>query len=57
MSKITQDYVQEALGKEHVIVQQQRAIESLINMMTSLKLIFQNCNIHTGQRRARRLKS
>jgi hypothetical protein len=40
MSKITQDYVQEALGKEHVIVQQQRAIESLINMMTSLKADF-----------------
>jgi hypothetical protein len=40
MSKITQDYVQEALGKEHVIVQQQHAIESLINMMTSLKAEF-----------------
>jgi hypothetical protein len=40
MSKITQDYVQEALGKEHVIVQQQHAIESLINMMTSLKADF-----------------
>jgi hypothetical protein len=37
MSKITADYVQEELGKEHVIVQQQRAIESLVTMMTSLK--------------------
>jgi hypothetical protein len=52
MSKITAGYVQEALSKEHVIVQQQRAIESLINMMTSLKTEFSEL-LHSHRTAAR----